>query len=257
MNEQSFYLTLLSNGSMEYFPENKTSNFCVKLPKTIKLEGQWAVGLVEFQYPCTMLTVQEHNNIIYLEKRLTIDGEQSSDVTTFKARIKATNYENIDHILTALNENTLLKDEVEFKYDKLANNISVFSKNDSILQLRLSPTLCLQLGYQPYRNILHTIGCYPVNLSLGLPSQLFVYCDIVEPQVVGDVMTSLLRITPLDTSQYIYGTYKMCTFTPAHYLPVLRREFDTIEILINSSTGHKIPFEFGTACVKLHFKRLK
>lgn len=108
MNEQSFYLTLLSNGSMQYFPNNMTSNFCVKLPKTIKLEGQWAVGLVEFQYPCTMLTVQEHNNIVYIQKRLTIEGEESSDIIGYTTRILATNYVNIDHILTTLNENTLM-----------------------------------------------------------------------------------------------------------------------------------------------------
>lgn len=257
MSEHSFYLTLLSNASMEYFPDNKTSTFCVKLPKTIKLEGEWAVGLVEFQYPCTMLTVQEGNNSVYIQKHPTIDGEQSLDIVSFTDRILATNYDNINHILSALNENNIVKNNAEFIYDKLTKNISILTKSESVISLRLSPTLCLQLGFPPYRNILNKAGLYPVNLSLGLPSQLFVYCDIVEPQVVGDVMASLLRITPLDTSQYVYGTYKTCTFTPAHYLPVLRREFDTLEININSSTGHKIPFEFGTACVKLHFKRLR
>lgn len=50
MNNQSFYLTLLSNSSMEYFPENKTTIFSTKLPKPIILEGEWSVGVVEFQY---------------------------------------------------------------------------------------------------------------------------------------------------------------------------------------------------------------
>ncbi|CAK1593954.1 unnamed protein product [Parnassius mnemosyne] len=38
----------------------------------------------------------------------------------------------------------------------------------------------------------------------------------------------------------------MHVFSQPHYLPVMRREFDTLEIVIRSSTGQKIPFQFGT-----------
>lgn len=68
-------------------------------------------------------------------------------------------------------------------------------------------------------------------------------------------MTPLLRIIPLDPMKYIYGANKMHVFSPPHYLPIMRREFDTIEIDIRSTTGQKIPFQFGTVCIKLHFKK--
>jgi hypothetical protein len=70
-------------------------------------------------------------------------------------------------------------------------------------------------------------------------------------------MASLVRIIPLDPTKYIYGAYKMHSFSPAHYVSVLRREFDTIEIDIRMHTGGKVPFQFGTSCVKLHFRRIK
>ena len=48
--ESEFYVTLPSNSSMQYFPDNKTSNFVTKLSKTLQLDGEWEVGLAEIDY---------------------------------------------------------------------------------------------------------------------------------------------------------------------------------------------------------------
>lgn len=254
MNKESFYLTLPSNSSMEYFPDNVTTRFSTKLPKAIKLEGQWTVGVVEFQYPCTMFTVQEHENIIYITKTMVMPNEKTPSLVYYKKHIPATNYDNINHILTALNN---MKEQVRFRYDEISKFVSVSVMDDSVKSVTLKPKLSVQLGFEPNRNLVDNgLGKCPANLHLGLPSQLFVYCDIIDPQMVGDVMSPLLRIIPLDPANYIYGANKMHVFSPPHYLPVMRREFDTIEIDIRSSTGQKIPFQFGTVCVKLHFKKI-
>lgn len=254
MIKESFYLTLLSNSSMEYFPDNMTTRFSTKLPKSIKLEGEWSVGVVEFQYPCTMYTVQEHENIIYITKLQMMPLEVKPSLVFYKVHIPATNYDNINHILTAINN---IKEKIKFRYDEISKYVSVAVMDESIKSVTLSPKLGIQLGFEPNRNLVSNgLGKCPANLHLGLPYQLFVYCDIIEPQIVGDVMTHLLRIIPLDPSKYIYGANKMHVFSPPHYLPVMRREFDTIEVDIRSNTGQKIPFQFGTVCVKLHFKKI-
>ena len=36
---------------MEYFPDNKASNFVTKLSRTLQLDGEWEVGLAEIDYP--------------------------------------------------------------------------------------------------------------------------------------------------------------------------------------------------------------
>ena len=51
--ESEFYITLPSNSSMQYFPDNKTSNFVTKLSRTLRLDGEWEVGLAEIDYPHT------------------------------------------------------------------------------------------------------------------------------------------------------------------------------------------------------------
>lgn len=268
MMEDSFFVTLLSDSSKSYYPTNTTASFITKLPKSIKLEGEWVVGIAEFHYPCTMLNVQEHENVLYITRKIKIpeDVATTTNETTegkstveFKSHIPATTYDNVDHILEALNSNALIKDQVVFEYNKISKLVSVRKLNNcDITSIFTSPKLSLQIGFEPMSNFIYkTIGKYPVNLYLGLPSQLFVYCDIINPQIIGDVMASLLRIIPLDPTQYTYGAYKMHNFSPPHYLPVLRREFDTVEIDIRTNTGSKIPFQFGISCVKLHFKRVK
>lgn len=249
MTSDNFYLTLPSNSSIAYFPDNRTTNFSTKLPKAIKLEGEWSVGIVEFQYPCTMFTVQEHENVMYVTKQMSVDN--ISTPITYKTHIPATSYESIDDVLAACNA----KESFKLRFDKISKTITL-TNPQNIKKLYFSPKLSLQLGFDPDTNIVTKgTGKFPVNLYLGLPSQLYVYCDIIEPQMVGDIMCPLLRIIPLDPTKYIYGSNKMHVFSPPHYMPVMRREFDTIEIDIRTNTGENVPFQFGTSCVKLHFKR--
>jgi hypothetical protein len=52
----SFYVTLPSNSSFEYFPENTLNNYTTKLHTTLRLDciqflGNYEVGLVEMSYP--------------------------------------------------------------------------------------------------------------------------------------------------------------------------------------------------------------
>lgn len=46
-----FYLTLLSDGSMETFPQDTVAQFKTLLPQTVDLtDGEWQVGLTEMMY---------------------------------------------------------------------------------------------------------------------------------------------------------------------------------------------------------------
>ena len=45
-----FYLTLPSNSSMDYFPNNTLVSFTTRLPQMLDLDGFWERGLAEIQY---------------------------------------------------------------------------------------------------------------------------------------------------------------------------------------------------------------
>ena len=60
--ESEFYVTLPSNSSMQYFPDNKTSNLVAKLSRTPQLDGEWEVGLAEIVYPHTWYNIRAGKN---------------------------------------------------------------------------------------------------------------------------------------------------------------------------------------------------
>ena len=44
-----FYLTLSSNSSMKYYPENTLAHYTTVLDQGVDLSGRWEVGLSEIQ----------------------------------------------------------------------------------------------------------------------------------------------------------------------------------------------------------------
>jgi hypothetical protein len=81
----SFYVTLPSNSSFEYFPENTLNNYTTKL-HTLRLEGNYEVGLVEISYP---------QNWIY-NKDGFITFKIDKKIDTFK--VKFQNYDTIKSV---------------------------------------------------------------------------------------------------------------------------------------------------------------
>ena len=49
---------------MQYFPDNKTSNFVTKLSRTLQLDGEWEVGLAEIVYPHTWYNIRKGKNSV-------------------------------------------------------------------------------------------------------------------------------------------------------------------------------------------------
>ena len=56
-----FYLTLPSNSSEKYYPNNTLTHFITKLHNDVSLEGEWEVGLVDIMYPRNWYNVEFQN----------------------------------------------------------------------------------------------------------------------------------------------------------------------------------------------------
>lgn len=95
----------------------------------------------------------------------------------------------------------------------------------------------------------------PVDMTAGIHS-LFVYCDVVDPSFVGDSLTKLLRYVEIP-SKTAFGEQVVILYDNPHYVPVLKKDFDSIEIDIKDDAGETIPFQFGRSIVTLEFKRVK
>ena len=101
--------------------------------------------------------------------------------------------------------------------------------------------------------------------SLEVLSSMFVYSNLVKYQMVGDTEAPLLGIVPITAQpmRSLYGTaHQYYAFSPPYYIPVLRTQFDTIEIPMNTDWGAQFPFSddpstSNKAFCRLHFRKRK
>ena len=64
--ENEFQLTLPSNASITFSPDNKPANYTTTLPSPISLEGEWEVALIDIQYPHNWMNITNDVYIIFL-----------------------------------------------------------------------------------------------------------------------------------------------------------------------------------------------
>ena len=83
---------------------------------------------------------------------------------------------------------------------------------------------------------------------------MYVYCDIVDPQIVGSNELKLLRVVPFSSQS---EDRHQARWEPirAEYLNLSKKYFDTIDLQIMSSLGNPMPFLNGRSLVKLHFRK--
>jgi len=70
----SFYVTLPSNGSKKFFPENNTNSYKNQLAREIRVDGDWEVALTEIHYPQTTKSLENVGKIQILVFRFDDQG---------------------------------------------------------------------------------------------------------------------------------------------------------------------------------------
>ena len=94
---------------------------------------------------------------------------------------------------------------------------------------------------------------YPPDLTAGF-NTLFIYCNLIEPQVVGNALSPLLRTVAIRGKQ---GDFISEVFQTPHYVKVKTKSFDVVELAIKNDTDEDVKFNFGKVIVKLHLRQIK
>ena len=241
-----FYHVLPSNSSMNYFPANSLTRFTTRLPRHHDLHGQWEVGLVEMQYPHNWYNIPERSSLVKWETGVPLSKGEF--------HLEQGYYENPGTLLNAIRDqiNANLPDDnhIEIYYFAIRRKVYVrFGLNSALSSIDVGPHVQRLLGLSS--SVIDSRECSGL-VDIDPIHDLYVYCDLVEPRVVGDKMAPLLRSVPV---LHRDGNTINEIFENVHYVPVSRTTFDTIEIDIRDSTGESIPFEGGTLKVTLHFRR--
>ncbi|KAK3748896.1 hypothetical protein QZH41_002885 [Actinostola sp. cb2023] len=236
--------TSVVNCSMDVFPGNTLAEYRVQLPQSIKLVDEWEVAIMEIQYPHTWNNVHTESkwNRFYIKKGVAVEGYF----------LPPGHYPSIESIIVTMNDliqKSIYKNEAWFSFEKLSRKITVHLQNN--VEAFFSDVGIL-LGFG--NGTLYsktTTAEREVDLDHGFHNR-YVYCDIVESQWVGNAQVPLLRIVPVEGED---GQRVSKTFMSPQYLPVSRKEFESIEVNIRRDSGEIVPFETGRLLVTLHLRR--
>ena len=244
-----FHLTLPSNASMNIYSQNTASQFTIKLPKRIELDGQWAVSLNEISAPLAFDNIS--TGLCKFELR---NEEEHVELT-----LKGGMYEVNESVLDALSRMTE-KYGVSFhlvgrrnrKVKLIVGDSHAFRPN-SVLSHILGLTT-VPRWYDTGEHIANTVMSLPPRQQI---STLYVYCDILEHVIVGDVTAPLLRVVDVKINT---KKLKMHTImnTPL-FVPVQKKAFegfDTITVHIMTDTGDPAPFSSGKSHIVLELKKV-
>ncbi|GIX90613.1 uncharacterized protein CDAR_400811 [Caerostris darwini] len=232
-----FYLTLPSDSSLHYFPNNKISSFVTQLPSPITLDGKWEVELDEIIYPYTWYNVNETINMF---------GFDLGDGKLNTRKLSPGSYETIPDILKAM-ALTSHEGKIKFKFNPHTKRVKIKSTDGA--KVILEKGLCSMLGFQP--QVIENIkdSSFTANPHTEFPI-FYVYSDIVQPVVVGHVEAPLLRVVRISGND---GDVINVLYDRPHYVPVIRQSFQTIEIEIHLNSENLVPFERGKCYkYKLH-----
>lgn len=235
---------------MKIFPDNVVSHFRVKLRRPLDLQGEYEVALAEITYP----TLWENVDSKHSRLAVNTDGESWREIGVTPGYYA-------DNLTLIQMMETMLKDVISdsgtiIHYDHRQRRVSLNIPENTSIQLY--DGIAHIFGYPSAikldgARLYHPPGTMDVNHGLY---NLFIYCDVVSPQLVGDTETPLLSTVSFDAyraEERPEVTTRI--FQTPHYVPVNRPSTDTILIDIRDSTGERIPFLVGKVIIKLHFRQ--
>ena len=248
--ESEFYVTLPSNSSMEYFPDNKTSNFVTKLSRTLQLDGEWEVCLAEIDYPHTWHNIREGKNYveIYAPHDLYLVFK------TVEFSIQPGYYEKVQDVINALHKAGLANlTDVVLSYDDTFKRVTVKCGRRVVIKLR--GDIAKMFGFLNNTTI---SASDEKGFTLALPETgnqyFYIYTDIIKSPYHGDVVVPIFRTV---TVKGEHGSYVSKNFERPHYVPLNKNIFDTISINIRDEAGDLVAFEHGKVIITLHFRHSK
>ena len=272
-------MTLPSNSEKN----SLTGNFGIHLAQNIHLSGLWEVALTEIIYPYTWQNFPDSTeddgvpaNLIQLQFQnglvvyaIVQKGQYSTISQLIKAVMQALgkkiseydNYKVLNYSPTWAEYSAHnLSKYIEIEIDPLTKNTRLSVDKNVIKAVAFSKRLAYMLGFESNYLIVEpekpgerykVAAKYGPNLKVD-GEALYVYCNLIEPQLVGRESARLLRIVHVSGQ---HGSSIEKTFIHKNYLPLITNSFNYIHIEIKTEQNKYVQFDSGKAILTLHFRR--
>ena len=147
-----------------------------------------------------------------------------------------------------------LADYVKLHFDEGLQRFAIKINPTYVESVSLSEQLAYTLGFDK-NNFTEerNEAKYMPDLHGGVHSLYVTAPKLVEPSIVGDTWSPLLRIAKVKGQP---GDHVEDVFLAPQYHKLLEKEVSEISIQIRTNTGRLVPFNWGNCTLVLHFKKL-
>lgn len=235
--------------------------FKTQLPAPVELAENWIVALSEISFPSIIKNVTEG----VVSFRQHNEARRSWKFAT--KRVKTGFYKNVDLLMQEIGQVTFgssYADVFSWSVDTTTQLLCVNLPSKSFISLK-SQDLCDILGFKKYNQSWvgptgpeNTIQSdFPVDVYGGRHS-MYVYCDLLGNEILGDKNTQLLRVVPISSME---GTMSSATtyfpITNLQFKTIEKKYFNNVQIKLCDETGSVIPFlGIGRTNITLLFKKI-
>ena len=260
-----FEVSLISNASMNLFPDNSMASFWNVLSEPLNLKGQWVVALVDLTFPATIQNVED--TVVTLVSRS----------ETIEIKIPGGLYRCAQDIVSEIKNRLAGHDDPigDYKIDDKTMKGMVTLSTDT--DIHFNPSSIPQILGYPDEGILYykhgrptvlpdriistlKLPKYPIDITCGR-HLMFVYISIITHQHVGDTFEKVLRIVPLpqklrNCELYEATTVNYRAFEHLQFKNLVSNRISRIKIELRDEAGRLIPFMgTGRTVATLHFRK--
>lgn len=142
---------------------------------------------------------------------------------------------------------------LRFYYNEAQLRIGIEIDNNVVDKIFISKELQYILGFESSVLFNNTLAKYMPDFNNNI-SSIYCYSDVVEPTIVGNVKSDILRVISLNDTKF--GTTFSRQFAPIQYRPVRTNELNSITLRLLDEFAQPLKLNYGTTVATLHFKRV-
>ena len=261
-------MTLPSNVKNETF-DNITGHYKTHIPDALELQGKWECALSEITFQKNWKTF-EYETKVHFQVLYDLNGVKTmkKSFVTVEAGYYPTPTEYINQMISNIPGNVF--DEEVPNYPDARTRPAMLSydynKDTGIAELSFLRERPASIQFQPDVAAMLSITAKTFETRTGMqkwrwtpPSvllnnaKLYIYCDVIEDNVVGDVRAKLLRTVPVNGKNFDYITY---IFNRPYYHKLRPGYISDIEIQVCNDLGELVKFQSSKLECVLHFRKI-
>lgn len=257
MASGDFYVVLPSNTITDIYPNNRTSDYEIPLPRALEFPTTYEVALVEIHFPHTWENIRPP--FLALEfgtvKSYTARGPE---MVLHRTKLEHGFYDRVEDLVHAIDSIKPSGFRGKIFTSKESKTVKVQLFPWEFIKFHRDMATLLGLAQDEFVNNDPTRkrtfkAPYIADIHAAMHN-IYIYSSIVKETLVGNDWHPLLRIVP---SEGEHGRNIHMSFQKPYYLEVALDRISSIRIILCDDQATPVRFTFGKVICKLHFRRKK